>query len=246
MPDPSQKKGISGLAIAGIGCGVLLLLVFIGGALLVMKGCQKVAEVASDFQKNPAKASATFMVKANPDLDLVKTDDVKGEITVRDKKTGEVMTLSFDEISKGRLTMKNAKGEQVSIDASGVSGQGSLVIKGPNGEAVIGSNQAPPSWVPAYPGLQAQAGGMRVEKGETVNGTHIAETTDAADKVKEFFESKLKADGCSVEATSSKFNDVVSASVTGTKEDGKLKISVLINSEKGKTSVIITYEGPKQ
>ncbi|MDZ4289382.1 MAG: hypothetical protein U0984_15570, partial [Prosthecobacter sp.] len=151
LPTP-PKKGLSGLAIAGIGCGGLFLLACLGGGVLAMRACSKVKEMAGDFQKNPAKAAATLMVKANPELELVSTNDAKGEITIKNKKTGEVTTMSFDEMSQGKFTVKDAKGNETTIDGSAV-GQGRMTIKGPDGETVIGgsaSETAPPAWIPTY------------------------------------------------------------------------------------------------
>ena len=245
--DPNQKKGLSGLAMAGIGCGGLLLIAMLGVGLLVMRGCQKAKEIAGDFQKNPAKTAAMFALKANPDLEVVGSDDAKGEITVKDKKSGEVTTLSFNDISQGKFTMKNGKGEEMSIDASGAK-EGKVVMKGPDGQTVIGDSAATPapSWVPAYPGLQSQPGGMRIEKGGELKGLAVAQTTDAVAKVKEFYDVQLKGAGFQTEVNTTSIGGTETATVNAKKDDGKQTVNIVISVEGGKTNVMVSYEGPKQ
>lgn len=245
-PTP-PKKGLSGLAIAGIGCGGLLIVVLIGGGLLVAKGCSAVKQMAGDFQKNPTKAAATLLVKANPDLELVSSDDAKGEMTIKDKKTGEVTTMSFDQLSQGKFKVTDAKGNETSIDASG-AGQGRMVFKGPEGQTIINGNateSALPAWVPSYPGAKSKEGGMRIEKEGTVSGMVMAESPDGASKVKDYYDAKFKEGGFKVESSLANINGTDTAMVNGTKEDAKQKVGAIINTEGGKTTITLTYEGPK-
>lgn len=57
----------------------------------------------SRYHEFAQAATLKLAVKLNPDLELVMTDEAKGEITIRDKKSGEVTTLSFDEMSMNKL-----------------------------------------------------------------------------------------------------------------------------------------------
>ncbi|CAN5810352.1 hypothetical protein BH11VER1_BH11VER1_03750 [soil metagenome] len=248
-PMPAPKKGLSGLAIAGIGCGGLTLLVLLVMVLLGMKACSKLKEVAGDFKANPEKAAAMMVLKFNPELDIINTDDAKGEITVRNKKSGEVVTLSFKDISEGKFSMKNAKGETVSIDGSDAAGKGGIVMKGPEGEVVIGGTDAkaiaPPAWVPMYPNLKSQPGGMRSEKNGAIAGAFAAETTDAATAVKEFYEAKLKEAGFETNITTTGTGGGEFIIIHGTKDDDKSQVSAVISSKDGKTGVMINYEEKK-
>ena len=220
--DPAPKKGLSGLAIAGIGCGALLVLIIAVFAFIGVKAMNKMKEVAgADWQKNPAKSAAMVAAKMNPEWDFVKADDAKGEITVKVKKTGEEITMSYNDVQQGKFTMKNSNGE----------------------ETVYGTAaSAPPAWVPAYPGAAAQGAGMRTEKPTGVSGTYMVQTKDAAAKVSEFFEAKLKADGFTTVATASAGGAAV---VNAKKEAEKRTVTVQISSDKNATQMVITYEGPK-
>jgi hypothetical protein len=194
-PDPSpvpQKSGPSGLAMAGIGCGALVLISLIVGALLLRSCAVKVKEAAVDF--------------------------------------------------------KNAKGETVSVDTSAANSGGKVVIKGPDGSTVVGGDPdatLPPRWVPAYPAAQSQSGGVKQETKEAITGTYLARTKDAPDKVKDYFESTLKADGFETEVTTADTDGNESAVITATKDDVKRKVTIMANREKGTTNLVITYQGPK-
>ncbi len=246
---PAPKKGLSGLVIAGIGCGGLIVLAVLIAVLLMMKACNMVKDVAGDFKNNPGKAAAMMALKFNPEVDIVKTDDAKGEITVRNKKSGEEVTLSFNDIAKGKFSMKNAKGEEVSIDGSDVAGKGGVVMKGPQGEVIIGGTNsaavAPPTWVPMYPNLKSQPGGMRSEKNGAVAGAFIAESADAGAKIKDFYEAKLKEAGFETGVTTTTTGEGEFNVINGTKDDGKTTMNVVITTDKGKTGVMINYEGKK-
>jgi hypothetical protein len=246
-PPPPPKQGLSGGAIAGIGCGALFLLMCIGGGVLVMKGCSKVKEMAGDFKKNPAKAGATLAVKANPQLEFISTDDSKGTITFKDKSSGEVMTMSYNDMAQGKVTITDAEGKQTTIDASD-GAQGRVVMKGPDGETVIGGSgteTAPPAWVPTYPGAAAQQGGMKSEANGVVSGMSMLQSQDPVAKVKDYYEAQLKAAGFEVETNTFNLNGAESATLTATKNDGNTTANVMINHEGGATNIVVTYEAPK-
>ena len=124
----------------------------------------------------------------------------------------------------------------------------SLTIVSPNGTTVTGSDPSatlPPKWVPAYPAMQAQDGGTKRETKETIGGSYTARTQDAPDKVKDYFESTLKADGFETSADTGNTDGAEFATITGIYDGGKRKITIKANTEKGHTNLAITYEGAK-
>lgn len=252
-PPSGPKKGLSGIAIAGIGCGALLLIGLIGGGILVTtyvsKGVSKLTKMADEFQKNPEKAAAMLVLKANPDIEVLRTDDVAGEVTFRDKQSGEEITMSFNELAQGKLRMKNAKGQEVTLDGSGVVKDGTLVVKGPDGQMVIGAGQkakSAPAWVPTYPGMAIAAGGMSFEKGDQVTGASVGESADSVARVVDYFEGRLKQEGYQTETSKATINNIESATITGSNEARKRKITIVATTQdNGKTHVVISYEGPK-
>jgi hypothetical protein len=179
---------------------------------------------------------------------VVNSNDAKGEITIRDKKTGEVTTVNYNDIKSGKLSVKNSKGEEVTFDPA--SKEGTVVVKNKEGTTVVGGDSkatAPPAWVPIYPGMKVkEGGGMRSEKADKITGMYTAESSDAPAKVKEFYVSKLTEAGLKPESEVVNTGSGEMHTVSVTKDDKGKEISVMILQETGKpTSVTISYDGPK-
>ena len=267
---PVPKKGISGLAIAGFGCGGLIVIILIVGFIFVGKACNMVQEYAGDISKNPAKAAAMIVLKMNPELEVVSTDDTKNEATIKIKKTGETYTMSFDDIANGKLTMRDSTGQEISIDGSKAGSEGKIVIKGKDGEeAVIDGSSAQsgqmkikskdgevtiggasvsdlPAWVPVYPGAASnQGGGMRNEKDGAVNGAIVLESADPVAKIKEFYEAQLKTAGFKVESNEISADGKQTIILNGTNDSTTSKVNVMASTDGSKTSVMLNYSGPK-
>lgn len=267
---PAPKKGISGLAIAGFGCGGLIVIILIVGFIFVGKACNLVQEYAGDISKNPAKAAAMIVLRMNPELEVVSTDDTKNEATIKIKKTGETYTMSFDDIANGKLTMRDSTGQEISIDGSKAGSEGKVVIKGKDGEeAVIDGSGAKsgqmkikskdgevtiggasvtdlPAWVPVYPGAaNNQGGGMKNEKDGAVNGAIVLESADSVGKIKEFYETRLKTAGFKVESNEISADGKQTIILNGTNDSTTSKVNIMASTDEGKTSVMLNYSGPK-
>ena len=118
-------KGLSLRTVAAIVFVPLSILV----AALIYRG-QSGAETTKGI------TAAQSIIRDNPELDLVETDEEAGTITVRNNKTGEIATLNFEDIAEGKFSVTTDEGE-FSVDA-GVDGEeGSVTIKGPEGETRI-------------------------------------------------------------------------------------------------------------
>lgn len=48
-------------------------------------------------------ATAKLIIQANPDLDLVSSDEAAGTMTVRNKRTNEVITVSIEDVKNGKI-----------------------------------------------------------------------------------------------------------------------------------------------
>ena len=64
------------------------------------------------------------------------------------------------------------------------------------------------------------------------------------DKVKEFYENKLKADGFEITETEPAGRIFPKAEITGKKDDGKQTVRAEIVQMKARTIVTVIYEGP--
>src|SRR5258706_1289977 len=121
---PPAPKSKTWMYVLG-GCGVVLLIGVIAVAIFVYFVYKKADEVA----KNPAMATAKMMVAMNPDLETVSTDEGKGTITVRDKKSGKVVTMNFDDVKNGKFSIKGDDDESVTFEAKGGKESGSFEVK---------------------------------------------------------------------------------------------------------------------
>ncbi len=159
--------------LAGIGT-------VIGGYFLV----HKVRQAGLDpdlIQRNPGLAISKMVVAALPNAEVVKTDEGAGTITVRDKTTGKVVTMSFDDARKGKFSFQ-AEGpdhEKASIE-------------------VGGSETNVPSDVPVYPGAKVQ-GNFSVSgngpEGQGSAAQYQFTTLDPPSKVLDYYHEKLESSG---------------------------------------------------
>lgn len=250
-----QKKGISGWAIAGIGCLVILVIGGVGAAFAVKwvwgKGKEamvKAGVTLDDLQANPEKAAAKIFVAANPDIELVSEDAAGGTMTIKVKSSGETLTVSYADLAQGKLVMTSSSGQEVTIDGSDKNGQGKIVMKDGDSTTVIGTEAdliPPPAWVPVHPNLKPMSGGVRTENNEGVKGTMMAEGGATVAELKTFYETELKSKGYEVQITETNAGNSASAMLNADSADKKNKLVVIITSEGEKVNVMVNYEGPK-
>ena len=85
---------------------LIVVLCILGGLLLLVGGCvttcvyygaKKAKEYAQTAEKNPAYATISLLASLSPDVDVVSKDAASGKITLRNKKSGETLTLDTHE-----------------------------------------------------------------------------------------------------------------------------------------------------
>jgi len=183
---------------------------------------------AHKIARNPAAALARMAAMANKDVDVVSENDSDGTITLRDKKTGKLMTMTFDQ----------AKGGKFSLSAEGDDGKTATMEFG-GGPAKF------PSWVPKYPGSDAQ--GTFSVKGSDGNGAGAGgnftyTTSDSASKVLTFYQDKAKELGMKVNLTTTTSEGGM---IIASEEPQNRSLTVIVGGDSGKTTVNVTY-GEKQ
>ncbi len=237
------KKGLPVWAWIGIGCGALMVLVVIvvtiGGFLVA----NKVKDVAADFEENPAMATARMIVKLNPELEEVSTNEEEGTITVRNTKTGEEITVNFEDIEEGKFSFTSGDRE-ITVDATGLEDSGSIKVTDDEGAVVFstgeGSAEDIPPWVPVYPGTEPTSRHtMRTDESFT-GGFEIA-TSDRVADVLEFYRTKLEGAGYKVNVNTFSQDDSQGGMVNGSHESEQRSVIVILNSEKGSTKVTVSY-----
>ena len=222
VPPPSDglppPKKTNWLLFVALGCGGLLLLI---GAVVTIGSYfvyNKVKDVVGDG-KNPTAALGKIIEMANPDAEVVKLDKDSGSVTIRDKKTGKVVTINLDDAKNGKIT-----------------------FEGPDGEkAVVGSAKLP-DWIPAYPGATV-TGGFTGSSGQGAGGVVSLSADGRAEDILKWYEEKFTAAGMSVE------NKTLVAGTQGgmmVLKDGKKNLVVTVGGESGgKVTVGIQYSFEK-
>jgi hypothetical protein len=230
---PAQKKTSP---LVWIAAGVFGLILLMGTAVVI--GGFFIAKKVGDFASNPGMAAAKLMVAANPDLELVSADEGGGTVTVREKKTGKVLTVSLDQIKDGKLTVTE-DGKTVTIGGSAAG----VEVKSSDGTAYRLGDAKLPSWIPAYPGSTPTGTASSRTDGEE-QGTLTLTTSDAPDKVMTFCTDALKRAGLqNVQSSSAVIpgTNATTGSVIGESTDEKRSANIGVTSADGKTTAIITY-----
>jgi uncharacterized protein YfiM (DUF2279 family) len=243
-PVPGQKKKISTLGWVGIGCGAIAILAILAIGATVAAGGWFLKKQANKFEDNPTLAAAELAVKMNPELEVVESDSDEGTLTIKNTKTGEVVTMNAKDIEEGKLTFTTKDGTTV-LDGSSTGDGGTLKVTNEKGEeAVFGTSAgAPknlPSWVPLYAGAKIQ-GSYDGTTAEGRNAMFTVNSSDSVDQVADFYQSKLEGAGLKVERSSFEANGQKTIMVVGTAEDDKRMASVTVSTNEGQTMALVNF-----
>ncbi len=196
-PTPKKTSPLVWILIGVAGFFVLIVILFVG---LVAFGLHKAKQAGLDpdlMRRNPAVAAVKLAVAMNPDAEIVKLDENRGVITVRDKKTGKVVTMNFEDVRRGKLSFEDETGSKVSIEGQGEA----IKVQSNEGTATLGAGPVKlPEWLAAYPGSTPQ--GSFTAQGATGSAATFHFTTqDSPAQVMDFYAGALKKAGLSVETT---------------------------------------------
>jgi hypothetical protein len=241
-----QKKS-NALTYILIGCGsitIIGVIVVVLGGYFVWNKAKQAGLDPELMQKKPALAAAKMMVAANPDIELVSVDDEKGLITVRDKKTGETVTVNLDDAQKGKVTFKKNGEDEVSIEAKGDEANGSVEVKSGEGTAKFGAGSVDkiPDWVPLYPDAQPIGSYSAQNKDGWSGGFHFA-TKDSPNKVISFYEDGFKRAGLTANTNLLTQNGKTTGGLATGEDTGKKRnVSVNAIADEDGTQVTVIYE----
>ena len=235
-----QKKGLSPLAWVGIGCVGLVVLIGIG----LMAAGWFVSKKVKEFAENPVEATARTIALASPEIEFVSSDEETRTVVFRNEKTGEEITLNFEDIENGNFSFENADGQQsLSINADGAASGGGLTITTDEGTATIGSGggrERIPAWVPIYPGAGVNVG---FTSSSDEGSMGMIELTDWAsgEEVIEFYATKLEEEGYEVTRNTLSFGDNEQVMLSGTHEGEKRTVSAQWVNAEGESKVLLQY-----
>jgi hypothetical protein len=245
---PARKKTsplvwiLVGLVAFFMLAGILVL----AGGLFIFHKAKQAGLDPDMIQKNPALAAVNLALSANPEIEKISIDEDRGTITVREKKTGKVMTLDFKDAQEGRFSFTAEGKETVSIEAKAAGSEGSVEIRSGEGSARFGSEAAAnvPAWLPAYPGVRPEgAFSARASGGES--GTYHFRTADAAERVVSFYEAGLKKAGLEVDINTLRQGGTMTTSVLSGESAGRTVQVTIVPDEGGGTGVTVGFESKK-
>jgi hypothetical protein len=194
------------------------------------------------MERNPGLATARAIVKLNPELEEVAVDEEAGTITVRNTKTGEEITVDFEDLKEGKLSFSSGD-TSVTIDTSeeGVSISGE---EGGERLELSTGNQVTedvPEWVPVWPDAELEGRSTMRHSGGLNGGFQLVAPVTTAEAV-EFYRERLDAAGFDVRVSTYSTEDGEGGMVNGTDEAGGRTVVAIISSRaEGGSDVRVTY-----
>jgi hypothetical protein len=246
-PGVPPKKGLSTGAKIALGCLVAILLVaggcFVVTAFFVKKGVDAARGFVEDVENDPGAAAVKaveLMMRMNPEVDVVSSDPEAGTITLREKRTGKVVTFDAEDLRSGRVSFES-EGERIEIDADeGEGGEpGALRIASGERAMVFGADaETVPDWVPSYPGGRAESFSTVETEGET-SGTFTIRTADSPEHVLAFYERALRDAGFEVEKSTMQSEASTGGNLTA--RAGGRSLNIALASQEGETQGLVAY-----
>jgi len=215
MPQAVQPRKTS--IVVWILCGI---------AGLIFLGVLGSAAVAYWFVRNPGIALGKVLTAANPDIEVRDVDNARQRITIRDKRDGKELTLSFDDVKNGRLSL-SARDENGKV--------GSVEIGAGSGKL--------PSWLPVYPGARVESHltGSGVDGDQSAEGGVYSFTSnDSPSTVMSFYQDKARELNMKVEMTTATTDG---GHMSASDEEGNRSLVVLVGSgSSGGASGTVTFK----
>ena len=187
----------------------------------------------------PAPAAAKAVIAMNKDLELVSADDDKGLLTVRNKQTGEVITVSADDANKGKISFKQNGKDLGSLELH--TDNPSLDVKTSQGSATIGPGiaAAPPSWIPTYPGaVLGWDYAVRDQNNVPKSGSFHFLTTDDPDKIVVFYSDGLKRSGLTVTSAGTQASGSKTGVLNAIEEKGNRTLYLGVTPQTGSGNMV--------
>jgi hypothetical protein len=223
VPAPIQRRTspLVWVLVVILGLFVLCGVAIFGTGMFFMHKARQAGIDSDLLRANPGYAVAKMFIAANPNVEEVRHDDRAGTITVRDRKTGKLTTISFDDIKRGRIS--------ITSDEPG------------GGSVEIGGSAALPAWVPVYPGTKPENSvAVRGSGDDGREGGNVTFTTsDPPAKVLAFYQDKARELGMKVNLTSTGDEGGM---VVATDEGEGRTLTAIVGSG---TSVNLSYSAKK-
>jgi hypothetical protein len=205
MPAPAARRKTS-----------IVVWILCGFAGLILLGLIGTTAVAYWFVSNPGVALSKVLTAANPDLEVINVDNAGRRLTIRDRRDGKEVTVSYDDVKNGHISFsaRDENGKVGQVDIGG--GAGKL-----------------PSWVPVYPGAKVEShisgqGNDGDERSE--GGVYQFTSGDSPSQVMSFYQDKARDLGMKVELTTATSEG---GHFSAAEEDNNRSLVVLVGTKPG-------------
>ena len=251
VPAPAKKSNTLVIVLCVVfGLLFLLLASCVGTCIYLGK---KAKTYATESEKSPGVSHLALIAAITPGIEVVSKDLDAGKIVLKNKKTGELVTLSEKDFSQDKIASvieKIVRGKGVGVklnsESSASTSDSSSESSESSSSTSISAAQAAahettvksfPSSFPLYNGgsvttIEASQNSF----GGVSTSQHTFTTVDAPDKVADFFSKKLTAEGYAVLANENGSDDNEATLTRVFQKDGMgSTVNLAIHIEKGKT-----------
>ncbi len=177
------------------------------------------------FVRNPGFAIAKLINAANPNAEVLNVDNANRQVTIRDRRDGKEVTISFDDVKNGRFSLS-------AVDENGKVG---------HVELGAGAGKLP-AWVPVYPGARIESH----VTGAGDDGDHAAEgglysfsSPDPPAQVMNFYQDKARDLGMKVGLTTA---TAEGGHITAADDEDNRSLIVLVGTANGGSSGTVTFK----
>ncbi|HEY7389523.1 MAG TPA: hypothetical protein VH640_13500 [Bryobacteraceae bacterium] len=180
---PQRKSRLLVWILAGIlGVALLAGIATFAGGLWVAQKVKQAGVDADLFRDNPGLAISKLIAAADPDAEVISTDPSDQTVTVRDRRNGKEVTLTFEQVKRGdfRLEANDDEGHRALVQIGGSGDTGRV-----------------PAEAPVYPGAKVKSSFQVDGNGEKGQGAYEYEftTTDAPAKILDYYHRTLEQAG---------------------------------------------------
>jgi hypothetical protein len=244
---PARKKTSPIVWVLVILGSLFLIFVLLAGAgvYYVKRKINQVGVSAEMLRRNPALASAKIAAAMNPNIEVVSFDEDRQVLTFRDKKTGKVSSISFENAKNGRWSYTE-DGKRVDVTTTAQGPNGTIEVKGPDGVVKMGGSVSDlPAWVPQYPGSTPENAVTSNQPNESGGVFHF-KTKDSVDAVLNFYSTRAQSAGLKVtNTTKSQAQNETTGVLTAQDDESKRTLTIGVTAEDGENGVTVTYSTKK-
>ncbi len=184
-PPAKKKSNVILWVIIGVFAFFLLIgMVIVGGMFFVWN---KVQEVTSDMEGNPALTVTKLISTLNPDLEVISVDEANNTIKIRQKSSNKTIELNLDRIKEGNLSAVFEGEDGPETFEFKTDDDGSVEMKSDGRTMKIGKGKIP-DWVPPTPSGVTVKSLMSSQTGSGSMGAFSYPSKQPANDILDFYE----------------------------------------------------------